>query len=165
MSVFTGICKSSGIFLDFEVIQQYSISEFSSSTTVLQFDIIFSSQYGVFNSFVLPKVSCVTLGNSILAENKDWIWWGFFSVIVFSCPVWRFCRQIFHITSFMGYFWGKNVRLGASNKTQLSDCYGCLGQGTSGPSQNESAWKTACQSPPCQSKAESPLRHLKNYLQ
>lgn len=77
MSVFTGICKSSGIFLDFEVIQQYSISEFSSSITVLQSD-IFSSQYGVFNSFVLPKVSCVTLGNSILAENKDWVWVCFF---------------------------------------------------------------------------------------
>lgn len=46
-----GISKSSFIFLDFQVIQQYSASK-SSNITVLQLNIIFLSQYGSFNSFL-----------------------------------------------------------------------------------------------------------------
>lgn len=71
--------------------------------------------------FVLPRVSCITRISLFLQKIRFF----FFPVIVFSCPVWRSCRQIFHITSFMGYFWGKNISLRVSNRTQPTDFHGC----------------------------------------
>lgn len=66
-----GICKSSCVFLDFWVIQQYSISKSSSSTTVLQLNIIFSSQYGLCNSFCTAKSVLHYSDFSTLAKNKN----------------------------------------------------------------------------------------------
>lgn len=64
-----GISKSSFIFLDFQVIQQYSASK-SSNIAVQQLNIIFLSQYGSFNSFLCYQKQQIPSDFCIREQNK-----------------------------------------------------------------------------------------------
>lgn len=69
--------------------------------------------------FVLPRVSWITQISLLLQKMRIFI-------IVFSCIS---CRHIFHITSFVIYFWWKKVSLRVSNRTQPTNHHSCQGQG------------------------------------
>lgn len=85
-------------FFNFKVTETISITKSSSSITVLQLNIIFPSQHGLFSSLSWQK-NLALLCMTILAENKDFIF-------IFSCSSCRSCKQIFDIRSFIGYLGG-----------------------------------------------------------
>lgn len=109
-----GICKSSYVFLDLSHSAiLYQSATFLQETLFYSLTSYFHLSIDCLNIFVLPR-SCITQISLFLKKNKEF----FFPVIVFSCPVWRSCREILHITSLMWCFWEKNSAWRVSHITQ-----------------------------------------------